>query len=324
MITGNRKLDLERSFNRVMERERERRELEKCYPNYGSRKGSRRHSQNEELILEEFSIKNEKEQTVTENEDLNNNLIKNKFKTISNQTLVIIPHHRASEPHLFKKLLVACCESCERRASLTLLVSNSYHQHNYERKKNFSQSEECFNRSCSDCEIEREDDEDEDIPFECDEENKAEVHDTLANMYFNKVVLPDMDYVEDFVDFLIDAELNDLPVLKRACERYLCGELNTKKELMTSLILDLFFIAMVFRLPVMKSMTLTELCDRYYEMEDVGILMERDEYKSLDKRIRQLCGDRNLADLVDECKRFREQCLRVQRVNFCSKQTNDK
>nr|CAD2192487.1 unnamed protein product [Meloidogyne enterolobii] len=168
--------------------------------------------------------------------------------------------------------------------------------------------------------MEREDNEDEeDIPFECDEENKAEIHDTLANMYFNKVVLPDMDYVEDFVDFLIDAELNDLPVLKRACERYLCGELNTKKELMTSLILDLFFIAMVFRLPVMKSMTLTELCDRYYEMEDLGILMERDEYKSLDKRIRQLCGDRNLADLVDECKRFREQCLRVQRVNFCSK-----
>lgn len=49
----------------------------------------------------------------------------------------------------------------------------------------------------------------------------------LANMYFNKVALPEMDYVEDFADFLIDAELNDLPVLKRACERYLCGELNT-------------------------------------------------------------------------------------------------
>lgn len=48
---------------------------------------------------------------------------------------------------------------------------------------------------------------------------------------------------------------------------------------MTSLILDLFFIAMVFRLPVMKSMTLTELCDRYYEMEDLAILMEREEYK---------------------------------------------
>lgn len=46
-------------------------------------------------------------------------------------------------------------------------------------------------------------------------------------MYFNKIVLPAMEYVEDFVDFLIDAELNDLPVLKRACERYLCGELNT-------------------------------------------------------------------------------------------------
>nr|CAD2168604.1 unnamed protein product [Meloidogyne enterolobii] len=332
MITGNRKLDLERSFNRVMDRERERRELERCYSNYGSRKGSRRHSQNEELILEEVSLINniegqnkEEKKEIIENEDINNNLIKNKqikqIKTISNQTLIIIPHHRATEQHLFKKLLVACCESCERRASLTLLVPNNYHQHNYVRKRNFSQSEEdCFNRSCSDCEMEREDNEDEeDIPFECDEENKAEIHDTLANMYFNKVVLPDMDYVEDFVDFLIDAELNDLPVLKRACERYLCGELNTKKELMTSLILDLFFIAMVFRLPVMKSMTLTELCDRYYEMEDLAILMEREEYKSLDKRIQQLCGDRNLADLVDECKRFREQCLRVQRVNFCSK-----
>lgn len=58
MITGNRKLDLERSFNRVMDRERERRELERCYSNYGSRKGSRRHSQNEELILEEVSLIN--------------------------------------------------------------------------------------------------------------------------------------------------------------------------------------------------------------------------------------------------------------------------
>lgn len=44
------------------------------------------------------------------------------------------------------------------------------------------------------------------------------------------MVLPEMEYVEDFVDFLIDAELSDLPVLKRACERYLCGELNTVGE----------------------------------------------------------------------------------------------
>ena len=38
--------------------------------------------------------------------------------------------------------------------------------------------------------------------------------------------------------------------------------------------------------------------------------------RNLDKRIRQLCGDRNLYDLVDECKRFREQCLRVQCVDL--------
>ena len=46
-------------------------------------------------------------------------------------------------------------------------------------------------------------------------------------MYFNKVALPQMEYVEDFANFLIDVEMNDLPVLKRACERYLCGELNS-------------------------------------------------------------------------------------------------
>ena len=39
----------------------------------------------------------------------------------------------------------------------------------------------------------------------------------------------------------------------------------------------------------------------------------------MDKRIRQLCGDRNLSDLVDECKRFREQCLRVQCVDLSQK-----
>jgi hypothetical protein len=37
--------------------------------------------------------------------------------------------------------------------------------------------------------------------------------------------------------------------------------------------------------------------------------------RKLDKRIRQLC-DRNLAELVDECKRFREQKLRVHTVHL--------
>ncbi|RCN30334.1 hypothetical protein ANCCAN_23891 [Ancylostoma caninum] len=101
----------------------------------------------------------------------------------------------------------------------------------------------------------------------------------LANMYFNKMVLPGMEYVEDFVDFLIDAELNDLPVLKRACERYLCGELNTKKDLLTSLLLDLLFISIVFQLPVMKSMTLSELSNRTEELSHPDKLMEDDEYK---------------------------------------------
>ena len=101
----------------------------------------------------------------------------------------------------------------------------------------------------------------------------------LANMYFNKVVLPEMEYVEDFCDFLIDAELNDLPVLKRACERYLCGELNTKKDLLTSLVLELLFLSIVFNLPVMKSMTLSELSQRTEELAHPEKLLDQTEYK---------------------------------------------
>uniref|UniRef100_A0A1I7XED5 BTB domain-containing protein n=1 Tax=Heterorhabditis bacteriophora TaxID=37862 RepID=A0A1I7XED5_HETBA len=149
--------------------------------------------------------------------------------------------------------------------------------------------------------------------FECKETDKEDVHDLLANMYFNKIVLPGMEYVEDFVDFLIDAELNDLPVLKRACERYLCGELNTKKDLLTSLLLDLLFLSIVFNLPVMKSMTLSELSTRTEEMTNPEKLLEEEEYKNLDKRVRSL-SDRNLIELIEQCVVFKEQRNRVRTI----------
>ncbi|VDN56593.1 unnamed protein product [Dracunculus medinensis] len=158
-------------------------------------------------------------------------------------------HAGLANSHLFKKLLIACCEGCEKRASLTI-----------------SEKEES-------------DDSDDENAFECAEENKEKIHDLLANMYFNKIVLPEMEFVEDFADFLIDAELNDLPVLKRACERYLCGELNNKKDLITSLLLDLLFLAIVFNLPVMKSMTLAELSSRTDELVNVEELLKQDEYR---------------------------------------------
>uniref|UniRef100_A0A915DYK0 Uncharacterized protein n=1 Tax=Ditylenchus dipsaci TaxID=166011 RepID=A0A915DYK0_9BILA len=223
------------------------------------------------------------------------------------------------DQHLFKKLLVACCDSCERRASLIVPSPSSEdegsptceedeEEHIVRKKKGHNSGDEGDDE-------EDEEDEDDENAFECPEENKTEMHDTLANMYFNKVVLPEMEYVEDFADFLIDAELNELPVLKRACERYLCGELNSKQDLLTSLLLELLFLSMVFQLPVMKSMTLTELCNRYSELENVDKLLKQEEYIHLDKRIRQMC-DRNLAELVDECKRFREQRLRVHAVQL--------
>lgn len=40
-----------------------------------------------------------------------------------------------------------------------------------------------------------------------------------------------MNFVENFAQFLIDAEMNNLPVLKRVCEGYLCSELNSVSSL---------------------------------------------------------------------------------------------
>ncbi|WKX91183.1 hypothetical protein Q1695_009763 [Nippostrongylus brasiliensis] len=206
-------------------------------------------------------------------------------------------HSHQQEPdheHLFKKLLISCCESCERRRNSFLYESRTEDESDDMEDADSSEDEE---EKC----------------FECRDSNKEHVHDLLANMYFNKIVLPGMEYVEDFVDFLIDAELNDLPVLKRACERYLCGELNTKKDLLTSLLLDLLFISIVFQLPVMKSMTLSELSNRTEELSQPDKLMEDEEYKVLDKRVRSL-SDRNLVELIEQCVAFAEQRNRVQVV----------
>ncbi|CAI4230083.1 unnamed protein product [Auanema sp. JU1783] len=193
--------------------------------------------------------------------------------------------------HVFKKILIACCDSCDRRRSSFLYES-----------KTEDEAEDDGETS----------DEDQRC-FECTETSKEHIHDLLANIYFTKVVLPEMEYVEDFVDFLIDAELNDLPVLKRACERYLCGELNTKKDLVTSLVLDLLFLSIVFNLPVMKSMTLSELSRRTDELKSIDRLMEQEEYKNLDKRIKSL-SDRNLMELVEQCMTFKEQRNRVKTI----------
>ncbi|KAI6182373.1 hypothetical protein M3Y97_00373200 [Aphelenchoides bicaudatus] len=204
--------------------------------------------------------------------------------------------------HLFKKLLISCCDSCsERRASIIPCADDDYEQ--VENTEAIEESKDTTENGDSQANT-----------FECCQEDKTEVHDTLANMYFNKVALPSMEFIEDFEDFLIDAQLNDLPVLKRACERYLCGELNTKRDIQTSLLLNLLFLAMVFNLPVLKSMTLTELCERSNELNDVDSLLEQEDYEKLDNRIKRMSGDRSLQDLIDECKRFREQRIRVEQI----------
>jgi hypothetical protein len=86
-----------------------------------------------------------------------------------------------------------------------------------------------------------------------------------------------------------------------------------KSDLLTSLLLDLLFLSLVFNLPVMKSMTLAELADRHEDLADVERLLTMDEFKELDRRVRSM-SDRSLSQLVDECLRFREQKLRVHRI----------
>ncbi|ETN78310.1 hypothetical protein NECAME_10445 [Necator americanus] len=209
----------------------------------------------------------------------------------STQT-VLSNHHMPDHEHLFKKLLISCCDSCERRRGSFFYDSRTEDESDDGAETDIETSEQSF----------------EEKPYK---ESSNSVLRLLANMYFNKIVLPGMEYVEDFVDFLIDAELNDLPVLKRACERYLCGELNTKKDLLTSLLLDLLFMSIVFKMPVMKSMTLSELSNRTEELSQPDKLLEDDEYKVLDKRIRSL-SDRNLVELIEQCVAFSEQRNRVQ------------
>lgn len=73
------------------------------------------------------------------------------------QSVSILP----PDQHLFKKLLIACCDSCERRASLIISSTSSSSNSN--------------NEDESDSEVEDE----ENTTFECLEKNKSEMHDVI-------------------------------------------------------------------------------------------------------------------------------------------------
>lgn len=81
--------------------------------------------------------------------------------------------------HLFKKLLVACCDSCERRASVHHISSCDEEGHSDENKEETHDEEDEENQ----CE--------EEAPpaFECPEENKAEVHDVSEIRNYSTVVV---------------------------------------------------------------------------------------------------------------------------------------
>uniref|UniRef100_A0A0K0E7V4 BTB domain-containing protein n=1 Tax=Strongyloides stercoralis TaxID=6248 RepID=A0A0K0E7V4_STRER len=285
------KLDYEKIFNQVMTKERELRQKVAL--------------QHQKSYFSDEDINNSKTEKVNK---VSISFAKNDSEDETEKNYQYGNDEVASEHSiLFKRLLIACCESCERRASVSVQYTDDGVSDNDK-----DSVDNVDKKSVSDVEEDEELD-DPSSPFECCEESQIEVHDAMANMYFTKVALPLMEFIEDFADFLIDAEINDLPVLKRACERYLCTELITKKDIKTSIILDFLFLSMVFQLPVMKSMTLCESTERYKEIRDVEGLMKLEEYQEIDKRIRSM-SERNLPELIDEIKKFREQKMRVQRI----------
>jgi hypothetical protein len=74
-------------------------------------------------------------------------------------------------------------------------------------------------------------------------------------------------------------------------------------------------------------MTLTELCERHEELSDVDRLLEQEDYRfasnkisansnfsNLNNRIKQMNSHWSLQYLIDKCKSFREQRVRVQQI----------
>lgn len=79
--------------------------------------------------------------------------------------------------HLFKKLLVACCDSCERRASLIVPSLGSGDDEDDCSSKDEESSAPLKKKDNASGEEEEEEDEEDDNTFECPEENKADMHD---------------------------------------------------------------------------------------------------------------------------------------------------
>uniref|UniRef100_A0A183C6E5 Tau95 domain-containing protein n=1 Tax=Globodera pallida TaxID=36090 RepID=A0A183C6E5_GLOPA len=165
LVAGHRKLDLERVFNRVMEQER-----------------GRSPSAGQQTKLEEAVADNSRK-SVDADQQLNGS------SPLADGVLAFPPNCRqCKQPNhpppcavpsgpsgMFKKLLIACCDSCERRASLiTISIMPA--------DGGTSIDDEDWGRSGAAEEDGEEEDEDEETSFECDEANKTEVHDALANM----------------------------------------------------------------------------------------------------------------------------------------------
>lgn len=92
---------------------------------------------------------------------------------------------------LFKKLLTACCDSCERRASLApgsirpLELRNESTPARYQ--ASFTSEGSAVGEDSGDEVV--------DNAFECAEAQKQDTHDELANMWLAKVALPVMEFV---------------------------------------------------------------------------------------------------------------------------------
>ena len=106
------------------------------------------------------------------------------------------PHEGGGEKpeHLFKKLLVACCDSCSRRASIIPASSNDELETEDENQTENENSE-------------NEEDDEAENAFECMEENKAEMHDVSLK---KSVTIPSTDDVPMVFEQLFSVRIRDV------------------------------------------------------------------------------------------------------------------
>ncbi|CAK5043074.1 unnamed protein product [Meloidogyne enterolobii] len=98
-------------------------------------------------------------------------------------------------------------------------------------------------------------------------ELKEKISNIFAHYYFNKIIVPEAECFEDFLEAL-DASMHvQFPALRRECERYICAEVIAESTDL-SLAKKMLVLAARFNLPVLKMVSFGVIVDRLLLLQD--------------------------------------------------------